>query len=252
MNQFEVNCIENLSKKKNRVDSIEKLSKKIKLNPNDYELYLKRGTLFKKDFSLVKSLEDYKIAINLNNKNSESYYLRGKLYYKTWDNTRAIVDLNKAIELKDNIGRYYYTRAKAYKKLYKYIHAIIDLSESIKLELKLKLQNPKLCNYYFLRGECYDNIGLLDKAFSDYNSAISLSDDDNEQKFLYYGRRSKIYLSHFKNKNMFIKDFSSSIKVVNNETIKSMLQEMLIKKIKKFTFFENNKFSKWKKNLFIF
>ena len=71
----------NLSDRK-IIKQIKKCNKRIKRNPEDVKLYIKRGYLkfCLKDYK--SAIEDLTLAQGLDEKNSNIYYLRGRAWYE--------------------------------------------------------------------------------------------------------------------------------------------------------------------------
>jgi len=106
--------------------------------------------------------------INRDPNNASAYMYRGMEYFIKKDYENAIRDLNKAIKLNPNLAKAYVYRGATYLR-YKEnsSKAIRDLNKAIKLDLNLT-------NAYLYRSIAYAEKGVIDKAFSDIDDAISL------------------------------------------------------------------------------
>lgn len=157
-------------------------SKKIEINPRDYELHYFRG--YAKEFlgQSQNALEDYNKAIEINPKYAKPYFRRGILITS---NREKITEFSKFIELDPNNAKGYYCRGA--QKALLLIDQIKDqlkngqiviLTEDFDDELSdfnyaIKL-NPKYDEAYYLRGHVYARMGNRRSAYYDFEKAAEL------------------------------------------------------------------------------
>lgn len=175
----------------------------IELEPEFAQAYVRRGIQQMEAGKPEKALEDFNRAIELGLKTAETYYERVKSYALLGNKKEeAMQDLRTVLELdprhvraNDDMGYIMFEEDKkrsAYKYLtaainndtdnpvtfYKralinmeekrYEHAIVDLLDS-------KTCNPVNAETHYMLGNCYYELGLLDRALKAYESASLLS-----------------------------------------------------------------------------
>jgi len=86
----------------------------IQANPNNADLYLKRGVAYYSLGKKQQALDDYNKAIELNPTLATAFYSRGTAYYALGNMQSAFNDFNKTIELNPKDADAYYGRGNTY------------------------------------------------------------------------------------------------------------------------------------------
>ena len=204
---------------------INTLSEAIKSNPDNWEIYLVRGSAYSYRGSLSDSIKDYASAIEDFTKSIElkpdnlwiydvrgiAYNNRGFLSYSTEDSSSAIEDFTKAIEdftktigFKPDNWEIYYQRGIAYNKRGYLSDSTEDCSSAIEDLTKAIELNSDNWEIYFKRGIAYDKRAYLSdstkdcsSAIEDLTKAIGLNPDNWElhlwKGMTYFNRGTKYY-----------------------------------------------------------
>ena len=110
------------------------LTKKIEYNPKDISAYKSRGKFYHNEiYNYDNAIADYTEAIKINPNNTESYILRGSAFNDKGEKNNAIADYTKAIEIDQKSVRAYLARADFYFDEKDYDKAITDCTEAIKI-----------------------------------------------------------------------------------------------------------------------
>jgi len=131
-----------------------------------------------------KALQYFDKAIRINTKNYKGFYNRGLLALKTGDPAEAIKSFNSCLALYDYI-KAYSGRANAYYQLRDYSKAMKDAEHAISLD-------PNYAKSFFILGNCYNDMGQMDKALINYNKAIALQSEEPDFYFkraIAYGKK---------------------------------------------------------------
>jgi tetratricopeptide (TPR) repeat protein len=99
------------------IQTLEDYNRAILGDPDNAELYKKRGTAYKKLGQYNNALDDFSRAIRLNANDAGCYYDRGNIYRKLRRYRRAIEDFNQAIRLAPDNARAYNYRGIVYKNI---------------------------------------------------------------------------------------------------------------------------------------
>lgn len=126
---------------------IEEITKKIKKEKRNPELYYKRGELYSYVYENKKAYSDYTKAIELN-PNKGLYYVGRAIIYKKNEIKKAEEDIAKALELSDDLETYkkigtYYTFNNKYESaidIYKKV-LLMKLSDEEKRDLYQRLED---------------------------------------------------------------------------------------------------------------
>jgi len=146
----------------------------INSNPNDAEVYKRRGTLFIAKGSanggsltfFIQAIEDFTQAIKIDSNAKDAYLNRAEMYSQTNDFDRAIADFSKVIQLDPNNVEAYTFRGGVYSQQGKHDQAIPDFNEAIRID-------PKYPNAFAFRGGSYFVKGVQDKENTDYDNAVA-------------------------------------------------------------------------------
>ena len=74
-------------------------SRAIEINPQNADVYIFRGNLYKDREEINLALTDYSRAIEINPQNTDAYITRGILYAMRGETKLALADLQKAQQL---------------------------------------------------------------------------------------------------------------------------------------------------------
>ena len=132
----------------NYTEALKIFNEAVELNPNDYQGYYGRGTVYDDLKQYETALQDLNRAIELNPNVANAYYNRSVAHRYLKNYEQAISDCNKAVELNPNDANVFYNRGFTYHVFENYDKAVSDYSKVIEL-------NPKHLNSYNNRGKCY-------------------------------------------------------------------------------------------------
>lgn len=224
---------------------IEKLTQAIADDPENAELYFKRGL----SYGLLeppqhhKTLADFRKAMELNPDEPVYFTLRQMIFSKLGMYDKTLADCNKLIELDPGNADAYWHRAIAYAYLGGRNDSLADMrqaarlghEEAIKLlkegnvslepqaapkesrrsepvdpelaKLNRAIENaPWMADNFFRRGDYYASKDMHDKAVADYSKAIELGPIWEG----YYVGRAKVYAQQ----NEFLKAFDDCTKAI--------------------------------------
>jgi tetratricopeptide (TPR) repeat protein len=117
-----------------------------------------------------KSLQLLNKAITVSPGNYKAYYNRALLFAQNRQYNNALADFNRAIELK-NYMKAYSGRAAVYYELKDFPKAIKDAEYVLG-------KDPANFKAYYILGNCYNDMNILDKSLSNYDQAIELNPDE--------------------------------------------------------------------------
>ncbi|SEQ05235.1 tetratricopeptide repeat protein [Flavobacterium urocaniciphilum] len=184
-----------------RDEAVDCLNKLIELNPNEFNVYLRRGEIFFDKELFDKALSDFLIADKLNPNYNHTVNLLALTHYFKKNYKEALIGFNKVVEKDELFYKVYENRANVYCALGEYLKAIKDYDKAIELNPSgdvynnrayskylandlngaLKdyenaiLLNPKNEKYFHDRGMIYNKLGKLNEALEDYTKAISIN-----------------------------------------------------------------------------
>lgn len=185
---------------------IDKCTKILEENPNDYEAIVERSIVYshqdKPDYKLA--YDELTKAININPDNYVAYAVRGESSYlllekyismedterNMWRESEilirnnAIQDLSKAIELNPHEVKCYYIRGTMYYDYEQYEECVQDLTKGKELDPNCRQSERVWClkdSVYRLRGESYLHIGEYEKALYDFTKARELCNDGTDE-----------------------------------------------------------------------
>jgi len=156
---------------------------KIKHDPSNHELYLKRATVNEMMGAYSCAAKDLTCAMNLDPEKKRFYlYRRYQQYMLKGNFKNALEDILEAISLAPDES-YLEAHAYVYKQMGQIDKAIEVLSEGIK-------KAPEKRYLYLYRAAFYEGIGCFQEAISDVTHAINMS----QTPWIYYHDRVSIYL----------------------------------------------------------
>lgn len=146
-------------------EALASINQAIKLNQNDFALYLLQGDILARLKRYSDAVEAYNQAIRLNPK-PNSYISRGEVRFQMGDKQGAIADFNKVIELNPKSSDAYIFRAAfRYNRLRDVEGGDADFAEAINLK-------PDYFEAYYRRGNFRYNWQNYQGALEDYNKFI--------------------------------------------------------------------------------
>ncbi|NRD19469.1 tetratricopeptide repeat protein [Winogradskyella eckloniae] len=151
--------------------SIELLTQALQLDSTHYIARYNRSTNYLNFKHYELALLDLQILSKTEPENDDLYYKISVCYNGLKDYTNTIAYLNKAIELQPNNDGYIKDRAGIYWTIEAYEKAQIDFNKII----ELKPKNPE---YYILRAFNTEELNDYESAILDYNRALKLDDED--------------------------------------------------------------------------
>ena len=151
---------------------INKYSKKIEANPDDFDSYLKRGNVYRSCSEYNLAVEDYSTVINLNRGIEEAYYCRALCFEQLEKIFDAQMDYEVAITINPSRASSYFNLAKIHDDHDTYDKAVVFYSDYICLE-------PGDAYSYYRRAMAYDELGGYEEALSDLVKMVEL-DSGNE------------------------------------------------------------------------
>jgi len=152
---------------------IQYLNYALALDPNNVEIYKKRGIYHLILEDLEKGIKDLLKVVDLCPKHLEIYtvYIYLASAYIPLDKAdESLKYSNKAIKINPNEAVGYNLRCGAYCVMGNINKAIAELDKVIKLE-------PQKTLTYCNRGHLYEDMGQFDKALEDYERAIKIDFD---------------------------------------------------------------------------
>jgi tetratricopeptide (TPR) repeat protein len=136
-------------------------SKLLEQNPDDWEIYLKRGNafIFLRDYQ--QAIRDYTRALTLHPRDENIFVRRGRSYYTLRKYDEAIWDCTRALNANPHYIPAYSTRGLAYLESGAYELAIRDYTRAIEMD-------PENTQHYLNREFAYYKRRNDEQALNDY------------------------------------------------------------------------------------
>ena len=150
----------------------------IKLQPNVAEYYLKAGELFEQRDKSGKAMNFYRKAIELNGRLAEAHQRLGYILYRGKKPIESKNEFEAAIKNDPSSYQAHFYLGKLQKESHDYVAALLSF-EKAQREQSLKIRA------LIERGSCYMNMNNFDKAATELERAIKLSEDPNSKETLY-------------------------------------------------------------------
>jgi tetratricopeptide (TPR) repeat protein len=145
----------------------------IHLDPKHQRAYYNRAIVYGNKRQYKQAIRDCTMAIHLNPKDADAYHNRGVYYLETGDLDKAVVDFSQAIRFNPrDVRRTFLSRAVACEYLEKFDKAIADYDRVIRI-------TAKDSNDYVARGTAYFSRGNYERAASDFEKAVRLSQNND-------------------------------------------------------------------------
>ena len=149
----------------------------IQNNPDEAWPYENRCYAYSKIEKYDSALNDCNTAINIDIDSSVAYEYRGYINFKLENYELAIIDLNEAVKIFPNFPSTYNLLGKVYYTLKYYDDSILNFSIAIEL-------NSEYAKAYENRGFVFHEIGDSLQATADWDQAINLYEETDEQESL--------------------------------------------------------------------
>jgi tetratricopeptide (TPR) repeat protein len=210
----------NLSERGNFMStiSIEEITNEIKLNPNNAELYRKRGNHLH-HAQPAKALEDYTKALELDPNIKDIYLLRGTTYNRLRKTGEAIADFTKGLEINPIDTWLYVRRGSIYCVLGERDKAEADFARVLELTENLndKVAHESRARVYQQMRE-YLQLNQYDKEKEELDKLLKLSPED----FNAYIDRAFLYHQGLNQYEKAIEDYTKAIEFAYDETLRSI------------------------------
>ncbi|NDJ22485.1 tetratricopeptide repeat protein [Nostoc sp. B(2019)] len=180
------------------VNAITNYNQALQLNPNNTDLYYRRGLAHYQLGDYEGAIADYSQAIQINLHDAKSYNKRGLALYQLGRLEEAIDDYTQAIRINPNVAVAYKNRAEARSHIGDNQGAIEDYTQAIKINpdyadtsksrgisryllgyqpgftqaIKINTQDA---NAYKNRGNARSDLGDYEGAIEDYTQAIQIN-----------------------------------------------------------------------------
>ncbi|WP_020613915.1 tetratricopeptide repeat protein [Sediminispirochaeta bajacaliforniensis] len=150
----------------------------IKLEPQSANHYYKAGTLFESRQRSEKALNYYRKAIELDPRHSDAHYSLGYALFRGKKVVEAKIELEEALKHNPNNYKAHFYLGKLLKENHDYVAALLNFEKAQRdPELKIRALVE--------RGSCYMHMNSFDKAVTELERAIKLSNNDSSQEVLY-------------------------------------------------------------------
>ncbi len=186
--------------KKQYEAAIHNYNQALQFNPNDADIYYKRGLARYYLVDDEQAIEDYNQAIKINPKYPKAYNKLGLARYGLGDYEQAIEDYTQAIRINPYDAVAYRNRADVRFHIGDNLLAIEDYTQAIKINphyantddnrvSEVSTQSVEISFHddvaYKNRGNTVSDLGDYEKAIEDYTKAIKINPDDADA---YYNR----------------------------------------------------------------
>lgn len=122
---------------KKHEDNFNKINKLLESEPENPNLYNRRGVVYSKLGEYDNAAQDFTTAIRLAPKEAKGYFNRAYMMFHKQEYDKAIVDFDKAIQLDPQYASSYYGRGYAYFRKGQFKAAEEDRSRAIQLDSKI-------------------------------------------------------------------------------------------------------------------
>ena len=178
------------------INQKQKYDRVIENNPENPELYYKRGSVYLEKGNIDLALQDYNKALNLNTDYAPGYKGRGDVYLAGNDKDSAYKEYSVAISKDPNYAPGYKGRGDVYLAGNDKDSAYKEYSVAIS-------KDPNYAPGYKGRGDVYLAGNDYKAAFKEYNKSIK----NNPGYALGYFQLGKIYANNLNKQNLAIKSY---------------------------------------------
>lgn len=156
---------------------------------NKAEYLSQRAHCYKRLHAMSKAMEDFNRAIELQPQNAERYWRRGLLYEELGDLDKALSDYNETINLERSSYTYLVSRGDLYRKQGAYQSAIDDYTMASNQDMAYAGSEAEI---FRKRALAYAALKQFDKAIEDSDKAVEVYPSEAEN----YWSRGKLYWEH--------------------------------------------------------
>lgn len=176
--------------------AIAKITDNISRNPENAELYFKRGLLLIQHQKDSLALNDLKKAVSLDSGKAEYYSAIGDLLFEHKDLDGSVQWLEKALAINPKDIRAHLKVAK----MSLYLKEYGDAFKEINTVLRQDVYNPEA---YFLKGLVYKDMNDTAKAISSFETAVQVSPDHYNSiiqlGLLHSAKKQPVAIQYFEN-----------------------------------------------------
>ena len=175
-------------------DALESYSLALNLTPYSITMLLNRASLYLEMDYLDKAYVDYCDVIDLDADNAEAFGFRAYIYMRRRQYSDAKIDYQKLLEVTPGDKTARIGIAMANQKLQRYKESLEELN-------RLIVDYPRDASLLMARAELEVDMGTLDLALLDLESAVKLSPNDTDiyvmcgEIYLAQGRRREAYMA---------------------------------------------------------
>ncbi len=155
---------------KEKGDTIKALSSfqtAIEQDQDYYNAYMQMGLLFSAKKNPL-ALQYFNNALNIDPKSEEAIYAIGMFFMETGDYNKSIIQFTNLLKLNPkntdahfNLGYIHFKYLKVYQQAIKHFNDAINV-------------DPNFERAYYMRGLCYETLGDIARAKSDYGKALQI------------------------------------------------------------------------------
>ena len=150
----------------------------IRLEPQQADHYFNAGSLFQERNKSDKAVNYFRKAIELSPMHHEAHYNLGYILYRAKRPVEAKVELETALKVQPNNYNAYFYLGRLLKESHDYVGALLSF-EKAQRDPDLKIKS------LVERGGCYMSMNNFDKAISELERAVRLSNNDAANDTLY-------------------------------------------------------------------
>jgi tetratricopeptide (TPR) repeat protein len=164
----------------------------IKLEPQVADHYYRAGLLFQSRERSEKAINYFRKAIELDPRHSDAHYQLGFNLVRLKKGVEGKVELEEALRYNANNYKAHFYLGKLQKDNHDYVAALLSFEKSQRdQEVKIRALVE--------RGSCYMHMNSFDKAISELERAIKISENDSAPEVLF--ARYFLALCHEKNRH---------------------------------------------------
>ncbi|MGI9191574.1 MAG: tetratricopeptide repeat protein [Chitinophagaceae bacterium] len=177
-------------------EEIVSLDEAIEKNPNQAELYFKRGIAWHKAGNDSLALSDFNNAVQRDSMQAKYYSAIGDLMFEHKDISGSIPWIQRAIALNPNDEVAHLKMAKMFFYTEDYPKAFAEINTVLR-------GNVYNAEAYFLKGMCYKGMKDTNKAISSFQTAVQtepkMAEAHMQLALLFEARRDPLALNYFEN-----------------------------------------------------
>lgn len=176
--------------------AIKEVTQKLEGNPDNGDLYFRRGLLLHRNGEDTLAILDFKEAIHCDSTNAEYYSSVGDLLFEHKDINGSLPFLKKAIELNPKDPTAHLKVAKLLLFLKDYKQAFYEINIVLR-------QNSMVPEAYFLKGMIYKDLKDTTRSLSSFLTAVQVDPNNKDALqqlgLIYSARNDSTALRYFEN-----------------------------------------------------